>query len=741
MLPDFPEITSIEDFTAWAGLLSTTAAFTGDTDLIEALGSNPETITVGQYLDLLDTAEASLQANNFSFLTTLLPTLEAQLRASFTPDMLPDGTTVDQIVDASLGVLRDLAAGDFSFLTDSFDAIRDALAGVPADTVLIDGLLGTGGGGTGGGDGDGGGFDLSDLFDLPALPDLPNFGWVAGDPHLQTLDGLGYDFQAAGEFVLLQSADAGDFMLQARMVPAGPNVSVNQAVATNLDGMAVMVDANDATPLHIDGTATALADGQSVAVGNGRVFRDGDTYAIVYPGADGVVNDGDSQVLVRVLNGRLDLDVRLNADLMGTLEGLLGDGDGDRANDVARADGTPLARPFTFAELYGGYRDDWRVTTEGDSLFTYDAGETLAGFYDPAMPGALISLDTLDPAARAAAEQAAQDAGLVPGTETYENAVLDFALTGDESFLTSALQTPLSVMGTGVAETLAGGAGADVIYGLGGNDTIDAGAGNDVIFGGPGSTVIDAGAGSDRVNAGFGYDLVHGGDGNDVVRGLNGFDTIHGGTGDDTLLGNAGNDALHGDDGDDLLNGGIGFDSLMGGAGNDSLMGMQGFDTLHGDEGRDTLEGNDGNDLLYGGAGADRLEGGIGFDTIHGDEGNDLIFGGNGFDLLFGGDGDDRLEGNAGNDTLDGGAGNDVLRGGLGADTFVFATGADRIVDMQPVDTVEIAAGLLGGASDVGGFASLDADGFVILDFGGGNSLTFTGITEFAAIQDDIVLV
>ncbi|WP_430450540.1 calcium-binding protein [Rhodophyticola sp.] len=183
---------------------------------------------------------------------------------------------------------------------------------------------------------------------------------------------------------------------------------------------------------------------------------------------------------------------------MGTLEGLLGDGNGDTANDVARADGTPLARPFTFAELYGAYRDDWRVDSAGESLFTYDGGESLAGFYDAAFPGALINLDTLDPATRAAAEQAAQDAGLVPGTAAYDNAVLDFALTNDASFLTSALQTPLSVIGTMRAEILTGGAGADVIYGLDGKDNITAGDGNDVISGGPGSDTIDAGAGEDQ---------------------------------------------------------------------------------------------------------------------------------------------------------------------------------------------------------------------------------------------------
>ncbi|MFD1508058.1 VWD domain-containing protein [Lacimonas salitolerans] len=453
MLPDFPEITSTEDFTAWTRLLSSAAAFTSDTDLLAVLGSNPESITVGQYLDLLDAAEASLLATDFGFLTQSITTYESLLRQNLPQDTLPDGTTIDEIIDAALGFLRDLAGGDFSFLTGSFDTIRELLEDVPRDTVLIDGLTGDIGGGGGGGEGP----DLSDLFDLPALPDLPNFGWVSGDPHLQTLDGVGYDFQAAGEFVLLQSADAGDFMLQARMVPVGTDVSVNQAIATNLDGTAVMVDANDATPLHIDGTATALADGESVAVGNGRVFRNGDTYVIAYPGADGVVNDGDSQVLIRVHDGRLDLDVRLNDELMGTLEGLLGDGDGNAANDIALADGTVLARPLTFAELYGAYRDDWRVDNLNQSLFTYDAGESLAGFYDASFPGALVSLDTLDPGVRAAAEAAAQDAGLVPGTQTYENAVLDFALTNDESFITSALQTPLSVIGTVRADVLTGG--------------------------------------------------------------------------------------------------------------------------------------------------------------------------------------------------------------------------------------------------------------------------------------------
>ncbi len=493
MLPDFPEITSIEDFTTWASLLSSVTAFTGDPNLQESLAVDPTTITVGEYLSLLDQTEASLNSNDFTFLNDILPTVEQQLRAAFDSTTTPDGTTVDEFVNTVLGFLQDLAAGNFFFLTDIFDQIRNVLEGVPLETPLFDGFIGGGdGGGTGGGD-----FDLSDFFGLPRLPDLSDFGWISGDPHLQTLDGVGYDFQAAGEYVLLQSAGAGDFMLQARMVPMGENVSVNQAIVTNLNGTAVMIDANDATPLHIAGQAVSLNSGQSVTAGNGRVYRDGDSYIIVYSGADGQVNDGDSQVLARVQDGRLDLDVRLNVELMGTLEGLLGDGDGNAANDVALADGSVLSRPLAFDDLYGAYRDDWRVDTLDESLFTYDTGESLAGFYDAAFPGALISLDTLDPSLRAAAEAAAQAAGLEPGTAPYNNAVLDFALTDDQSFITSALQTPLSLIGTPQADDLSGNAGSDVIDGRDGNDMIKGGGANDIVTGGSGNDVLNGEAGVD----------------------------------------------------------------------------------------------------------------------------------------------------------------------------------------------------------------------------------------------------
>ena len=64
-----------------------------------------------------------------------------------------------------------------------------------------------GGGGSGGG---GGG-------DNPPDPHRPG-GDSSGDTHLVTFDGLRYDFQAIGEYVLVKSTKD-DFMIQTRQVP------------------------------------------------------------------------------------------------------------------------------------------------------------------------------------------------------------------------------------------------------------------------------------------------------------------------------------------------------------------------------------------------------------------------------------------------------------------------------------------------------------------------------------------
>ena len=65
-----------------------------------------------------------------------------------------------------------------------------------------------------------------------------------GDPHIVTLDGLGYTFNGYGEFILLETTDS-SFTLQARMqpLPSSPQGTVFSALAARVgvEGDRVMI--------------------------------------------------------------------------------------------------------------------------------------------------------------------------------------------------------------------------------------------------------------------------------------------------------------------------------------------------------------------------------------------------------------------------------------------------------------------------------------------------------------------
>ncbi|MBS0126444.1 calcium-binding protein [Thetidibacter halocola] len=321
-------------------------------------------------------------------------------------------------------------------------------------------------------------------------------------------------------------------------------------------------------------------------------------------------------------------------------------------------------------------------------------------------------------------------------------------------------------------DTVFGGHGDDVMRGLGGNDVYYGEWGNDRLTGGAGADRLFGGDGSDTIEGGAGNDHVYGGRHNDVLRGLDGLDSIVGAGGDDWIQGGAGGDTLRGGAGTDTIEGGDGRDLVWLGGGNDLYTdtdqdGVDGRDTVYGNGGNDRIATGGGNDLIYGHRGSDTLLGGAGDDMLFGGDqddrleggtGHDTVVGGNGRDLVFMEDGDDvwldndQLE--FGNDTVFGGAGEDVfysrrgddrLTGGAGADTFVFAAQIDRdvITDFQVgIDQLRIDTGLWGGPLTEARLEAISTvvGGNLVLDFGGGHSLTLQGVTETDSLWQDIVL-
>jgi hypothetical protein len=200
------------------------------------------------------------------------------------------------------------------------------------------------------------------IFTESSAGGAPSFCAAAtsvGDTHLATLNGLFYDFQASGDFVLAQVDP--DFVVQARQVsgaPTWPDASVNSAVATRMGKTKVAVCLSPAR-LNVNGENTELGDGKSLSTPDGvDVLRTGNVYIITSQSGDSVraeVNASWIDVFVGL--GRSSAKVR----------GLLANADGD-VNKIATRDGTVLTNPFSFEALYHPYADSWRVASNESLL-------------------------------------------------------------------------------------------------------------------------------------------------------------------------------------------------------------------------------------------------------------------------------------------------------------------------------------------------------------------------------------
>jgi uncharacterized repeat protein (TIGR01451 family) len=114
--------------------------------------------------------------------------------------------------------------------------------------------------------------------------------------------------------------------------------------------------------------------------------------------------------------------------------------------------------------------------------------------------------------------------------------------------------------------------------------TVSGTGGDDVLLGTPGPDVIVAFAGNDRIVSRAGRDLVCAGGGADSIGAGTAADRVFAGPGPDRLLGRGGPDLLKGSGGNDVLKGGRGADRLRGGRGADRCLGGAGVDSVRGCE-------------------------------------------------------------------------------------------------------------------------------------------------------------
>ncbi|HEY1935546.1 MAG TPA: VWD domain-containing protein [Acetobacteraceae bacterium] len=262
----------------------------------------------------------------------------------------------------------------------------------------------------------------------PPPPPVPEAtAW--GDVHLTTFDGLYYNFQAAGEYVLTKSTIAGDtFQVQTRLQPYGANasVSVQTEIGAQVGSDNLVFAVDESAPFYLNGTADALSIGQTVTLAGGSVTDlTGTTYRVNW--------DTGETMNVTLAGSYINDTIALTAADAGNVQGLLGPDDGNPSTDLQLANGTPLiATDGTIAssEVYGAYATAWSVPSAGSSLLYYGGGESFGGFDIPGFPDNALELNQL-PANLVAAAEAQVEAEGITNPNLIDAAVIDLLVTGN----------------------------------------------------------------------------------------------------------------------------------------------------------------------------------------------------------------------------------------------------------------------------------------------------------------------
>lgn len=296
-----------------------------------------------------------------------------------------------------------------------------------------------------------------------------------GDPHIRTVDGVHYDFQSAGEFILLRGEG---LELQARQTPVttagpvGPNahtgltscVSLNTAVAVRVglnrityqpEIIAGGVDGEESQAkrrlrLRVDGKDVVLgADGITLSSG-GRIVRTtvAEGIEIHVPGGEGVVITPAFWDHYQVWYMNIEVrHARSTEGVMGTIVPgnwlpALSNGDllGSKPTDLG----------LVHRDLHETFARSWRVDAT-TSLFDYEPGLTPQSFVveawpalgaqqcvAPPLPGGPLKRSAPAPIARPQAEQLCQ--GIVDPNRK-ENCVADVMAMGEPGFARTYLAT------------------------------------------------------------------------------------------------------------------------------------------------------------------------------------------------------------------------------------------------------------------------------------------------------------
>jgi len=265
-----------------------------------------------------------------------------------------------------------------------------------------------------------------------------------GDTHLRTFNGLFYDFQAAGDFILAEVEP--NLTVHTRQVsgaPKWPDATVNQGVAARFGSTEVAIclapPGADQTPrVHVDGGLKPVEDGKTLQLSDGvSIGRQGNLYQITSENGDSVRAEvNPTWINVYVGLGRWP----------SAVHGLLANANGN-TSQIETRDHFVLTNAFNFDELYHRFADSWRMSAE-KSLLSVCNAETEV---ERRTPKQTFYAKDLEPAVRDRAQGVCATAGVKEGP-LREACTLDVAVIGQDAAAKVFIDAiPPAAVGTTVA--------------------------------------------------------------------------------------------------------------------------------------------------------------------------------------------------------------------------------------------------------------------------------------------------
>ncbi|PIO31179.1 hypothetical protein AB205_0046460 [Aquarana catesbeiana] len=182
-------------------------------------------------------------------------------------------------------------------------------------------------------------------------------GWMFGDPHITTLDGLSYTFNGLGDFTLVNaSAENINFILQGRTVQTGT------AQATNFAAFAAQYTSSNGSVtvewyLESDGSITTRINGQNVSFTSSEDMdaEINDTNPTVFLLKNDSITatfEGILSVSVSQYSGMFSAVSNLPNEFLGKTKGLLGTWNNNQSDDFMRPDGTTIPSDSSEQAIY-----------------------------------------------------------------------------------------------------------------------------------------------------------------------------------------------------------------------------------------------------------------------------------------------------------------------------------------------------------------------------------------------------